>query len=269
MNAINLRANDLSALKGASAWLTTLPLLSERFNLNKREFFDAIKMRYRWPLKYLPSDCPCGRKYTVDHAMSCAKGGFIHARHDELRDIFGNLLGEVCKDVAVEPALIPITGEFFPPSTITGDDARLDVSARGFWQRGQRAFFDVRVFNPFAPSHVRQTLKSVFRSNEKEKKRCYNNRVMDIEHGSFTPLVFSAYGGSGIEANQFISELSVKLALKHHAELSVMTNWLRTKLSFSILRSAILCIRGSRSIKKSTPVVDLGQIDISAMSMLN
>ena len=188
--------------------------------------------------------------------MSCAKGSFIHPRHNNLRDLIGNLLGEVCKDVAVEPSLTSVTGEYLPASCVSGDDARLDVSARGFWQRGQRAFFDVRVFNPYAPSHVKRTLKAVFASNEQEKKRNYNRRVIDVEHGSFRPLVFSAHGGCGVEAERFISELSGKLALKHDHEFSVVTNWLRTKLSFSIVRSAILSIRGSRSIGKQPMATD-------------
>ena len=30
-------------------------------------------------------------------------------------------------------------------------EARVDISARGFWNRGQKAFFDLGVFNPLAP----------------------------------------------------------------------------------------------------------------------
>ena len=182
----------------------------------------------------------------------------MHARHDELRDVVGNLLSEVCNDVAIEPHLTPVTGENLPRSSNTGDDARLDVSARG-----QRAFFDVRVFNPFALSHLKQNLQKVFTANEKEKKRQYNSRVIEVEHGSFTPLVFSSYGGSSPETERFITELSVKLATKHDQELSVVKNWLRTKLSFTILRSAILSIRGSRTVRKNEVITDPAEIEIS------
>lgn len=168
MNREQLRANDLATMKGSSSWLTTLPLRAEKFILNKREFFDAINLRYRWPLKYMPSMCPCGKQYNVDHAMSCPKGGFMFQRHDNMRDTIAHLLQETCRDVSVEPHLTPLTGEQLPASAIDGDDARLDVAARGFWQRGQRAFFDVRVFNPFAPSHLNQNLQKAFLNNEKE-----------------------------------------------------------------------------------------------------
>ena len=97
----------------------------------------------------------------------------------------------------------------------------------------------------------------------KKKKRQYNSRVIEVEHGSFTPLVFSAYLGSSPETERFITELSVKLATKHDQELSVVTNWLRTKLSFTILRSAILSIRGSRTVRKNEVITDPAEIEIA------
>ena len=65
-----------------------------------------------------------------------------------------SLLSEVCSDVGVEPALQPLDGEPLQFATANSEDgARLDVAARDFWGRNrQRAFFDVRVFNPFAHS---------------------------------------------------------------------------------------------------------------------
>ena len=62
-------------MKGASSWLTTLPLKSEIFDLNKSEFYEALSLRYCWTLKYLPSTYPCCKRFDVDHAMSCMKSG--------------------------------------------------------------------------------------------------------------------------------------------------------------------------------------------------
>eukprot|EP00794_Sanderia_malayensis_P001505 gene1505-biopygen1251 len=262
MTKEQLRANDLACMKGASSWLTTLPLSSENFVLNKREFYDAIHLRFRWPLKFLPSSCPCGKKFDIDHAMSCAKGGFVYQRHDETRDLFAHLMKEVYNDVKVEPHLQPITGESLPSSANVSLEARLDVSARGFWQRGQLAFFDVRVINPFAKSHLSQKLSTAFSSSEKEKKRQYNQRIIDVEHGSFSPLVFTPYGGCGREAENVIINLAAKLAAKKDFEHGRVVHWLRTKLSFLLLRSAILCVRGSRAIK-SQVCTNLDDINIT------
>ena len=119
-----LRANDLAQMKGASNWLTSLPLKDENYILNKREFFDALAIRYRWKLKRVPSICACGKRFDMDHAMSCLKGGFIHQRHDIIRDTLAKFFSEVCTDVEIEPTLIPLTGEVLPKSTKSSDDAR-------------------------------------------------------------------------------------------------------------------------------------------------
>jgi len=132
MSPEQLRANDLAKMRGASSWLTTLPLKSENFDLNKREFFDALSLRYRWTPKYLSSTCPCGKRFDVDHATSCMKGRFVHRGHDDVRDLFESLLKDVCHDVEVEPHLQPLTGEVLISSANSSDEARLDVSARGF-----------------------------------------------------------------------------------------------------------------------------------------
>ena len=57
MNKEQLRANELNTMRGASSWLTTLPVQSENLNLNKREFFDVLSLRYHWTPKYLPTTC--------------------------------------------------------------------------------------------------------------------------------------------------------------------------------------------------------------------
>ena len=95
MNPEQLRANDLARMKGGPSCLTTLPLKSGNFSLNKREFYDALSPRYRWTPKYLPSMCPCGKRFDVDHAMSCMKGRLVHRRHDDVRDLFATLLKDI------------------------------------------------------------------------------------------------------------------------------------------------------------------------------
>ena len=56
-----------------------------------------------------------------------------------------------------------------------------------FWQDGQRAFFDIRVFNPFAPSYSNQKLATAFITNENQKKKDYNQLAIGVEHGTFSP----------------------------------------------------------------------------------
>ena len=50
-------------------------------------------------------------------------------------------------------------------------DARLDIHARGFWERQRSAFFDVRVCLPNAASYRELTSKQIYKKHENEKKR--------------------------------------------------------------------------------------------------
>ena len=162
---------DLAQEKGASSWLTSLPLEEFGFSLHKGAFRDAIALRYGWLPQHTPTTCTCGTNFSVEHVISCPKGGFPTIRHNEVRDLTANLISEVCNNVSIEPMLQPITGEALSgASAITEDGARLDVAANGFW-RGpfERAFFDVRVFNPHAPSN-RQSLNACYRKHENIKK---------------------------------------------------------------------------------------------------
>ena len=233
---------------GASNWLTALPIRAKGFSLNKQEFEDALALRYGWPIDGLPQHCSCGNTFDPTHAMTCKTGGFICIRHDEVRDITAQMLREVCHDVRVEPLLIPTNGRGLELlSANTSDEARLDVSARGFWARQQRAFFDVRIFNPMAQTYRQETLPTAHRTNEQAKKREYDERIREVEQGTFTPLVFTTSGGMAPQAITFYANLAQQLSEKKQQPKSCIVGWMRCRLSFSLLRSAILCLRGTRS----------------------
>ena len=121
------------------------------------------------------------------------------------------------------------TGERLSHRTSNSEDgARLDVCAQGFWgDRHQCTFFDVRVFNPLAPSDCRSSLTSTYRHHETQKRRCYEQRVREIEHGSFTPLVFSATGGIAPGATIMYKRLASLLADKRQQEYSKIISWIR------------------------------------------
>ena len=127
------RSLDIASEKGASIWLNTLPIKDLGFSLNKQEFCDAISLRYNFKIIGTSSLCACGKANSIDHALVCNLGGYTIMRHNEVRDVEVSLLREVCRDVQVEPGLIPLSGQRFPASTNVSESARLDVSARGLW----------------------------------------------------------------------------------------------------------------------------------------
>ena len=107
----------------------------------------------------------------------------------------------------------------------------------------------MKVFNPMAKSNLKKDLNAAFQMHESIKKNLYNERVIRVEHGSFTPVVLSSYGGFGRESNSFVKKIVEKIAEKKNIECSVVANTIRRKVSFELVRSQIACIRGSRSLK--------------------
>ena len=95
------RAVDLAREKGSSTWLTVLPLTEHGFALHKGAFYDALALRYGWSPPEILTMCACGSNFSVDHAMSCAKGGFPSIRHNEICDLTATLLTEVCHDMCI------------------------------------------------------------------------------------------------------------------------------------------------------------------------
>ncbi|KAG0712340.1 Transmembrane protein 268 [Chionoecetes opilio] len=57
------------------------------------------------------------------------------------------------------------------------------------------------------------------------------------------PLVFTTSGGMGPKAKCFYSRLADIMAEKKHQPRSHVVAWMRCRLSFSLLRSALLCLR--------------------------
>ena len=244
-----VRLFDVSTEKGASTWLTALPLREFDFDLNKGEFRDAICLRYGWRPVDLPLVCVCGEPFTMAHSLMCTYGGFVNKRHNDIRDLSVSLLKDVCHNVHSEPVLQPLSGETFRlRSSSTEDHARLDISAEGFWgHRFQRVLFDVRVFCPLSATNSSRSLQMCYKENEDIKKRKYDERVREVEHSFFPPLVFSSSGGCAPIASLFIKRLSLLHSEKFNTQYNTTINFIRCQLSFSILRSAIRCLRGSRS----------------------
>ena len=73
---------------------------------------------------------------------------------------------------------------------------------------------------------------------------------MNVEHGTFTPLAFSLTGDEGPKTSIFHKHIAQKLANKTEEKNEKVQTLIRCKLSFLILKSVLLSIRGSFSISK-------------------
>ena len=166
---------------------------------------------------------------------------------------------EVCKDVRIEPHLLPLANENLVDGN-QAENARLDVSGNGIWGPMQKTFLDVRVVHPNCPSYQNKDIAHVYKTHEQEKKRTYNERIIQVEKGSFTPIVVSTFGGMGQEAESFHKRLALLISEKRHKSYSHVVNYIRTRLRFCLLRSVLTSIRGVRGKTRNeniTPVSSL------------
>ena len=81
---------------------------------------------------------------------------------------------------------------------------------------------------------------------------------MEIEQETFTPLVFTTKGGMADECVKHHSRLAELIANKKGESHSSAISWIRAnlKVSFAIVRTAILCLRGSSSRRRQLDFVD-------------
>ena len=233
--------------KGASSWLAVLPLKSLGYSLNKREFQDAISLRYGWTIPDMPKHCGCGKRNSVDHSLNCHLGGYVHLRHNKIRDTEAKIMKEVAFDVKIEPGLAKVSKHVkLTPGTNTEDNARSDVSARGIFSGHEVTFFDVRISNPNAPSYRSLSLNDVYKKNENEKMKAYSDRIIQVEKGSFVPLVYTTTGGMGPQCTKTHKRIAELFAEKKNERYADVMNHIRTRLRFSLLKSVLIAVRGAR-----------------------
>jgi hypothetical protein len=255
---------NLASEKGASSWLTALPLKDFGYVLNKQQFADALALRYNFCLKDCPKTCACGAMNSINHALICKSGGYVSMRHNWLRNCIGKIMETAkCKDIQLEPPLLPTNGYQLPTGTIIGDQARLDISARSVWNVLERAFFDVRVFHAPAPTNANKPIQQMYRAHENEKKRAYNARVIHVEKGTFTPLVFSTTGGAGIEAHRLIKKLAQQMEYATGQKKADCIGFIRKRLRFELLKTTVIALRGYRGKKIEDSNNIIGELDLN------
>ena len=231
------------AIEGkTSSWLNVLPIAKHHFDLSAGEFRDALAMRYGRSLLSMPSVCDgCGELFTLGHALDCKKGGLVTQRHNEVRDALGDMAALAYRDVVREP-IVRESDESRGINALVAD-----LRIRGVWQPQTAALFDIRVVHTDAQSYVGRSVQAVLKSAELEKKRKYNQAAADRHmHASFTPFVLSVDGLLAREADLTLQRFADKLSRKWDKPYAEIMGWMRTRLSFAILRATNYCVRGSR-----------------------
>ena len=138
----------------------------------------------------------------------------------------------MCK-VQIEPVLQDITGKQLSRRTNKAPEARLDIRARGFWERQRSAFFDVRVCHPNADLYQDLEPHQIYECCTKTRRSLYMGERIEIEHGTFTPLVFTTTGGMGKECSKYPNRLAELISTKEQESYAKTISWIRAKNSLS------------------------------------
>jgi len=87
----------------------------------------------------LPPSCDgCGTPFSIEHALDYRIGGLIGQRHNEVRDVVGDLASlvwnpDVKDPVVKDPVVSDGSGGIFEP----------DLCVRGVWQPQTEALYEV------------------------------------------------------------------------------------------------------------------------------
>jgi len=249
-DAKRVRAIDRIVNEKTSSWLNVLPVMRNNFDLTATEFRDALSIRYGKPLLQCPATCDgCGSLFNVQHALSCKKGGLVIRRHNEIRDAVGDLSSLIWNGIRREPIVREADDANNIPALIA------DLGVRGVWEPQRETLLDIRVTDTDAFSYCAQPVRSILEKAENEKKRKYGT-ACEQRRVSFTPFITSVDGALGREAKAFVNRLSDGLARKWERSYSQTFTWVRTRLSFAIIRATSHCLRGCRSKWRTLGVED-------------
>ncbi len=157
---------------------------------------------------------------TVEHALSYKTSRLVHIQHDDVADEWRHLCGTALSpcQVECEPRIFSCVsrraqnaaGASAPDSSTPTTDAprppaateeRGDASCHGFWERGQRTIFDMRITDRDAQSYQKKEFAKVLEQHEKEKKDKYLQNCLEMRK-DFTPIVYSVDGIAGRDCSK-------------------------------------------------------------------
>jgi len=226
-------------------WLTTMPLTSIQTNLSASEFRDNLHIRYGMTPRDLPEKCDgCSGRFSMYHAFTCRKDGFLIHRHNEIQRELADLAAA---------AFTPMAIRHEPKINATGDETnnnRGDILIRGFYQNATDCIIDVSNHYLDSLTYYETDPHQVLKEKENVKKRKYLKDCL-AQRRSFVPFCSSIDGMLGEEATSILKVIATKLSQKWSQPYSQTSGYVKARMAIAIARSAHRCIRGSRiSYKK-------------------
>ena len=129
----------------------------------------------------------------------------------------------------------------------------------------ERVFLDVRVYNAEAPSNrILKTILMMYSHHEEQKKHAYNARILEVERGVFTPLVFSTSGGM---AKTLFKRVAAKMTDKTGQKYSETITSIKKRLRFNLLKTMVIALLGYRGRPSPSSSTDISELDLNIEPM--
>ena len=125
----------------------------------------------------------------------------------------------------------------------------------------RHCLYTVSVVDTDAQSYHARTPHDGLSTAEGEMKCKYLQACQD-RRATFIPLCVSVDGMLGSEAAFFVKRMRDFLAANWERPYSLVSGWVRARLSFAILRAALLCVQGNRTKWRSLGIIDGASLPI-------
>ena len=84
--------NRLHRATRNGACLSAVPHCLNSTELSQEELWYNLCLRYRLMMQEIPATCNgYGKRFSIDHSLSCPKGGLVLARHNDAEKEWGDL----------------------------------------------------------------------------------------------------------------------------------------------------------------------------------
>ena len=106
-----------------------------------------------------------------------------------------------------------------------------------------------RITNLNRVSARNRTFASIYAALERQKNLEYEDRIVQIKKGNFTPFVMSSTGGLGPSANIFVQHITKRISAKRREPYSKIVCLLRDAFADCLARALFMNLRASRTVR--------------------
>ena len=113
------------------------------------------------------------------------------------------------------------------------------------------------------PPGILKTVPRMYSLHKEQKERAYNARILEVERGVVTPLVFSTSGGMGEEAKTLFKRVATKMANKTGQKYSETNTFIWKRLRFDLLKNNGHLTAGLQGQALPSSSTEISELDLN------